>query len=111
MVLDVETGEVLAMVNQPTFNPNSRVGISPTLHRNRAVTDVLEPGSTMKPFTVAAALEDGVDPNIADQHQPGWLSHRQAAAITDTHNYGVLDMHRHDRQELERRRREAGRQA
>ena len=60
VVLDVATGEVLAMVNLPTFNPNS-VGTSPRdAHRNRAVTDLLEPGSTMKPLTVAAGLEAGV---------------------------------------------------
>ena len=60
VVLDVETGEVLAMVNLPTFNPNA-VGTSPRdAHRNRAVTDLLEPGSTMKPLTVAAGLEAGV---------------------------------------------------
>lgn len=59
VVLDVRTGEVLAMVNQPSYNPNrfsERVG---GIKRNRAVTDVLEPGSTIKPFTIAAALEEG----------------------------------------------------
>ena len=60
VVLDVATGEVLAMVNLPTFNPNA-VGTSPRdAHRNRAVTDLMEPGSTMKPLTVAAGLEAGV---------------------------------------------------
>jgi len=59
VVLDARTGEVLAMVNQPSYNPNrfsERVGGT---KRNRAVTDVLEPGSTIKPFTIAAALEAG----------------------------------------------------
>ena len=59
VVLDARTGEVLAMVNQPSFNPNRFSERSGGIQRNRAVTDVLEPGSTIKPFTVAAALESG----------------------------------------------------
>lgn len=63
VVIDVTTGEVLAMVNQPTFNPNDRAqvvkGNKNGLNRNRAVTDILEPGSSFKPFVVAAALESG----------------------------------------------------
>ena len=59
VVLDSRTGEVLAMVNQPSFNPNRFSERSGGIQRNRAVTDVLEPGSTIKPFTVAAALESG----------------------------------------------------
>lgn len=57
VALDVDTGEVLAMVNQPAFNPNNREKLQPSEMRNRAVTDMFEPGSTMKPFTVAAALK------------------------------------------------------
>jgi cell division protein FtsI (penicillin-binding protein 3) len=57
VVLDVATGEVLAMVNLPSYNPNARRRPRPRRPRNRAVTDVVEPGSVMKPFTVAAALE------------------------------------------------------
>ena len=63
-MIDIKTGEILAMVNQPSYNPNSRESSSPYLHRNRAVTDVIEPGSVIKSITVAAALENGVDPNI-----------------------------------------------
>jgi cell division protein FtsI (penicillin-binding protein 3) len=93
VVLDVRTGEILAMVNYPSYNPNSRLRISPSLRRNAAVTDVLEPGSTMKPFTVAAALEDGVDPNIVIPTEPG--GYRVAnRTVTDTHYYGPVDMRR-----------------
>lgn len=59
VLLDVRTGEVLAMANQPAFNPNSRKGLRGQFYRNRAVTDQFEPGSTVKPFTVAAALTSG----------------------------------------------------
>lgn len=59
VVIDVTTGEVLAMVNQPTFNPNDRKQISAAMYRNRAATDIIEPGSSIKPFVVAAALESG----------------------------------------------------
>jgi cell division protein FtsI (penicillin-binding protein 3) len=91
VVLDVETGEVLAMVNLPTFNPNA-VGTSPRdAHRNRAVTDLLEPGSTMKPLTVAAGLEAGViSKDSLFNTSPGWIPNGRYRT-TDTHNYGVLD--------------------
>jgi cell division protein FtsI (penicillin-binding protein 3) len=59
VVIDVRTGEILAMVNQPTFNPNDRGQITPAMYRNRAATDIIEPGSAIKPFVVAAALESG----------------------------------------------------
>ena len=59
VVLDAKTGDVLAMVNQPSYNPNNRGQFSGASYRNRAVTDVFEPGSTVKPFTVAAALTSG----------------------------------------------------
>lgn len=59
VVLDVATGEVLAMVNQPTYNPNDRAQFSPSKYRNRAITDIFEPGSSLKPLIVAAALESG----------------------------------------------------
>ena len=91
VVLDVATGEVLAMTNFPTFNPNA-VGSSPRdAHRNRAVTDLLEPGSTMKPITVAAGLEAGViTPQTLFNTSPGWIANGKYRT-TDTHNYGVLD--------------------
>jgi cell division protein FtsI (penicillin-binding protein 3) len=59
VVLDVATGEVLAMVNQPAYNPNDRDQIAPKTYRNRAVTDIFEPGSSIKPFVVAAGLASG----------------------------------------------------
>lgn len=65
VVLDARTGEVLALANAPSYNPNSRARIDPAWRRNRALTDSYEPGSTMKPFTIAAALEAGkVRPNM-----------------------------------------------
>src|SRR4029079_11565339 len=60
VILDARTGEVLALVNQPDYNPNNRTNVTGKQTRNRSVTDLFEPGSTMKPFTVAAALESGV---------------------------------------------------
>jgi cell division protein FtsI (penicillin-binding protein 3) len=59
VVIDIQTGEVLAMVNQPAYNPNDREQLSPAVYRNRAVTDLFEPGSSIKPFFVAAALASG----------------------------------------------------
>jgi cell division protein FtsI (penicillin-binding protein 3) len=59
VVMDVTTGEVLAMVNQPAYNPNDRAQLAPAMYRNRAVTDIFEPGSSMKPFVVAAGLASG----------------------------------------------------
>ncbi len=59
VILDVRTGEILALANQPSYNPNNRSRLNPSLMRNRAVVDVFEPASTLKPFSVAAALESG----------------------------------------------------
>lgn len=59
VILDVRTGEILAMVNQPTYNPNNRRDMLPEMMRNRAMIDVFEPGSTMKPLSMSAALETG----------------------------------------------------
>ncbi len=59
VILDVKTGEVLAMVNQPTYNPNDRSQFSAERYRNRAITDIFEPGSSIKPLIMAAALESG----------------------------------------------------
>ena len=91
VVLDVATGEVLAMANLPTYNPNA-VGMgNPDTHRNRAVTDVIEPGSTMKPLTVAAALAAGViTPHSTFDTNPGWTPNGRYRT-TDHRNYGVLD--------------------
>jgi len=92
VVLDVKTGEVLAMVNQPAFNPNNRQKLRSSHIRNRAVTDVFEPGSTMKPFIVATALESGrYQPDTPVGTAPGWLK-VGVNTVRDTHDYGQLDV-------------------
>jgi cell division protein FtsI (penicillin-binding protein 3) len=91
VVIDVPTGEILAMVNQPAYNPNAREAAQPGTHRNRALTDVVEPGSVIKPFTVAAALEAGVDPNIIVQTSPGWMMLGKYR-ISDVHDHGAVDL-------------------
>lgn len=92
VMLDAKTGEVLAMVNQPSFNPNSRSSVEPGATRNRAITDVFEPGSTMKPFAVACALELGIfRPNTFINTAPG-VMRVGSNVVKDVHNYGVLDV-------------------
>ncbi|MCH8544364.1 MAG: penicillin-binding protein 2 [Alcanivorax sp.] len=92
VVLDARTGEVLAMVNQPGYNPNNRSGVSVAALRNRAVTDVFEPGSTIKPFTIAAALESGmVTPTTSIDTRPGTMRVANKT-IRDHRNYGVIDV-------------------
>ena len=92
VVLDVRTGEVLAMANLPAFNPNDRGDRSSRRFRNRAVTDLLEPGSTVKPFTVAAALEAGiVRPDSILDTRPGFMKVGRHT-IFDVRNYGVIDV-------------------
>jgi cell division protein FtsI (penicillin-binding protein 3) len=92
IVLDVQTGEVLAMVNQPAFNPNNRDELRGASFRNRAVTDVFEPGSTVKPFTVAAALESGkYHPATLIDTAPGYMPVGRAL-VRDPHNYGRIDV-------------------
>ena len=92
VVLDAVTGEVLAMVNQPSFNPNNRHAIQPGAVRNRAVTDVLEPGSTMKPFTIAAALQSGrYDRDSTINTAPGYYR-VGGNTVRDEHDNGRLDL-------------------
>lgn len=105
VVIDVVTGEILALTNQPSFNPNNRENRSAELYRNRAVTDPLEPGSSIKPFVVAAALESGrfnassqVDVSagyvmvgnrqIPDEHPQGILS--LAGVLAKSSNVGMV---------------------
>ena len=90
VVLDAQTGEVLALANLPVYNPNNRGKIKSERARNRALTDVFEPGSTLKPFTVAAALEAGrISPDTIFQTAPGTLTIGKAT-IRDSHREGPL---------------------
>ena len=90
VVLDVETGEVLAMANLPSYNPNNRGTLEPRRTRNRTVTDLFEPGSTLKPFTVAAAIESGIyKPESVVQTGSGQLV-IGSATIHDAHPAGAL---------------------
>lgn len=92
VVLDVETNEVLAMVNEPTFNPNERSTLDMDSVRNRAVTDVFEPGSTMKPLAMIAALESGrYTPSTVIDTSPGYIS-VEGKLLADSSNYGELDL-------------------
>lgn len=92
VILDTRTGEVLAMVNQPSFNPNTRRGLKASAYRNRAVTDVFEPGSTVKPFIVAAALESGrYSPTSIVETGPGRF-YVGRHAVNDIHDYGRIDV-------------------
>ncbi|HET8700828.1 MAG TPA: penicillin-binding protein 2 [Nitrococcus sp.] len=92
VLLDAHTGEVLAMVSQPAFNPNDRSELIPSHYRNRAVTDAFEPGSSIKPFTIAAALDSGrFSPHTVIDTTPGVL--RVAGdTVHDVHDYGVIDV-------------------
>jgi cell division protein FtsI (penicillin-binding protein 3) len=92
VILDVRTGEVLAMVDQPPFNPNNRGQMEPDLYRNRAATDILEPGSTMKPFFVAAALTTGKfnDHTIIDT-SPGYIK-VGSKIFPDEHDLGRVNI-------------------
>jgi cell division protein FtsI (penicillin-binding protein 3) len=92
VVLDNRTGEVLALANQPAFNPNNRKQLTAASLRNRAITDVFEPGSTMKPFVIAAALQSGrYVPGTQIDTSPG-LIQVGTYTIHDMHDYGVLDL-------------------
>jgi cell division protein FtsI (penicillin-binding protein 3) len=90
VVLDVQTGEVLALANFPSYSPNKRQNLSGEQLRNRALTDTFEPGSTMKPFIAALALEKGlVKPQTPIQTAPGRIT-IGGSTITDAHPNGVL---------------------
>jgi cell division protein FtsI (penicillin-binding protein 3) len=93
VILDVETGEVLAMVNQPSFNPNDRSQLDVAHYRNRAVTDIFEPGSSFKPFVVAAALETGrYQPGSTIDTSPGYLRVGGKIITQDSNNLGTIDL-------------------
>ena len=90
VVLDASTGELLALANYPSYNPNQRQNLTGEQLRNRALTDTFEPGSTMKPFTVGLALETGrVKPETIVETSPGRIT-ITGSTISDTHNYGTL---------------------
>jgi len=92
VAIDIKTGEVLALVNQPSYNPNNRSRKDVPNFRNRAVTDVFEPGSTVKPFTVAAALDSGKWKAYSKvDTSPGYLR-IGSKSIRDMSNYGVIDL-------------------
>ncbi len=92
VMMDAKTGEILAMVNQPSYNPNNRSRVNAQQLRNRAFTDVFEPGSTMKPFTIMAALETGrFSPSYTIDTSPGHIF-IAGKMIPDPVNYGVMDL-------------------
>lgn len=92
VVMDVTTGEILAMVNQPAFNPNDRGQMKAAAYRNRAATDIFEPGSSIKPFVVAAALQSGrFDAGSVIDTNPGFIR-VGSKLIQDEHPQGVMDL-------------------
>jgi cell division protein FtsI (penicillin-binding protein 3) len=92
VVLDVQTGEVLALANYPSYIPSRRANLSPAQMRNRALTDTFEPGSTMKPFIAAMALEKKwVTPESKFETAPGRIT-IAGATISDAHPHGVLSV-------------------
>jgi len=92
VVLDVQTGEVLAMANYPSYNPNDRSKLTGAQLRNRVITDTFEPGSTIKPVTVALGLETKrITPHTVFDTSPGRMV-VTGKTIRDTHNYGVRDV-------------------
>ena len=92
VILDVDTGEVLAMVNQPTYDPNDRAQYSAERYRNRAITDIFEPGSSIKPLILSAALESGqYRPSSVVDTSPGYVV-VGAKRIEDSHNLGRVSL-------------------
>jgi cell division protein FtsI (penicillin-binding protein 3) len=92
IVIDVDTGEVLAMVNQPSYNPNDREQLKADLYRNRAATDIFEPGSSVKPFVMAAALASGqYRPDSIVDTSPGFMKVGNKVE-EDEHNLGAIDL-------------------
>ena len=92
VVLDIRTGEVLAIVNQPSYNPNDRSQFSAERYRNRAITDIFEPGSSIKPLVVAAALESGqYRPSSIIDTAPGFVT-VGPKKIEDRRNLGRVSL-------------------
>jgi len=93
VVLDPNTGEVLAMVNQPSYNPNDRSQYVPERVRNRAITDIFEPGSSFKPLVMAAAIESGgYKPTTIVDTSPGFLTVSGRIITTDDTNLGKIPL-------------------
>jgi cell division protein FtsI (penicillin-binding protein 3) len=92
VVVEVKSGEILALVNSPSYNPNNRMGVSAHRIRNRAVTDAYEPGSSIKPLAVLSALEFGsaTYDSLIDT-TPGWM-HLGGNIVRDSRNYGKIDL-------------------
>ena len=92
VVLDTKTGEVIAIANAPSFNPNARGQYTLDSYRNKAITDTFEPGSVIKPFSIASALDSGhFTPNTIIDTRPSWMI-VNGHTIRDVHGYGVLDV-------------------
>jgi cell division protein FtsI (penicillin-binding protein 3) len=92
VVIDIPTGEVLAMVNQPAFNPNDREQYAASRYRNRATNDFFEPGSSIKPFIVAAGMETGrYHPDTLIETGPGMMR-VGIKTVKDKHNLGTIDV-------------------
>lgn len=92
VILDIKTGEILAMVNSPSYNPNNRTDLQAHRLRNRAITDAYEPGSTMKPLAVMAGLEAGViKPTDMIDTSPGWMR-LGGRRVSDPQNRGLLSI-------------------
>ena len=92
VVIDIRTGEVLAIANQPSFNPNKRADYEARRYRNRAVTDIFEPGSALKPLIVAAALEHGLyQPGSPIDTSPGFMR-IGGWIIEDARDFGAIDV-------------------
>ncbi|WP_115719996.1 peptidoglycan D,D-transpeptidase FtsI family protein [Gallaecimonas mangrovi] len=92
VVVDVHSGEVLAMASVPSYNPNNRATLKPYELRNRAITDVFEPGSTCKPLAMVAALEAGiVKPGDKVDTNPGWMR-LGGRLVSDEHDLGIIPL-------------------
>lgn len=92
VVLDSTNGEILAAANAPSFNPNVRGRYTLERYRNKAITDIFEPGSVIKPFSIASALSSGkYTPKSIIDTRPSWMT-VQNHVVSDLHNYGVLDV-------------------
>ena len=92
VVLDAQTGDILALANYPSYSPDKRGNLTGEQLRNRALTDSFEPGSTMKPFVIALAMEKGmVKPETPIDTSPGKL-YMNGKTITDAHPHGMLSV-------------------